>query len=85
MTEKGNSQIKGDADPENEYQIQKAFETLARGKTVLMIAHWLSTIQNADCILVLDDGKIAERGTHQQLPGRQSIFHQPAFFISSHR
>ena len=50
------------ADPENEYQIQKAFETLVRGKTVLMIAHRLSTVQNADEILVLSDGRIAERG-----------------------
>ena len=55
------------ADPENEYQIQKAFETLVRGKTVLMIAHRLSTVQNADEILVLADGRIEERGTHAQL------------------
>ena len=46
------------ADAENEYQIQKAFEHLMNGKTVLMIAHRLTTVQNADCILVMDDGKI---------------------------
>lgn len=55
------------ADPENEFQIQKAFEALTRGKTVLMIAHRLSTIQNADQILVMDEGRVAERGTHAQL------------------
>ncbi len=62
------------ADPENEYQIQKAFETLVRGKTVLMIAHRLSTIQNADNILVLKDGKIAEHGTHPQLLAAGGIY-----------
>ena len=55
------------ADPENEYQIQKAFEELTRGKTVLMIAHRLSTIRNADTILVMDDGKVLESGNHNNL------------------
>jgi len=55
------------ADPENEYQIQKAFEELTRGKTVLMIAHRLSTIQNADKILVIDEGGVTESGTHNAL------------------
>ncbi len=55
------------ADPENEALIQKAFEALTKGKTVLMIAHRLSTVQNADQILVLEDGRISERGTHRQL------------------
>ena len=50
------------ADPENEHQIQKAFEVLTKNKTVLMIAHRLSTVQDADNILVLSDGKIAEQG-----------------------
>jgi len=58
------------ADPENEYQIQKAFEELTRGKTVLMIAHRLSTIQNADEILVIDEGKVIENGTHTALLDR---------------
>lgn len=52
------------ADPENEYQIQKAFEKLTKGKTVLMIAHRLSTIQNADQILVMDEGTVVESGSH---------------------
>ena len=52
------------ADPDNERLVQKAFENLAKNKTVIMIAHRLSTITNADCIYVLKDGKIAESGTH---------------------
>lgn len=55
------------ADPENEMLIQKAFETLTKGKTVLMIAHRLSTVQNSDEILVLENGGITERGTHEEL------------------
>ena len=62
------------ADPENEYQIQKAFETLVRGKTVLMIAHRLSTVRNADEILVLSDGRIAERGTHGALLAAGGVY-----------
>ena len=55
------------ADAENEHQIQLAFEKLTEKKTVLMIAHRLSTVQDADEILVFDGGKIVERGTHQAL------------------
>ena len=55
------------ADPENEYQIQKAFEVLTKNKTVLMIAHRLSTVQNADSIIVLSDGKVVEQGSHESL------------------
>lgn len=62
------------ADPENEALIQKAFEALTRGKTVLMIAHRLSTVQNADQILVLEDGRITEQGTHQQLVEKQGTY-----------
>ena len=62
------------ADPENEYQIQKAFESLTRGKTVLMIAHRLSTVQNADCILVLKDGKIEEQGSHEELLSAGGVY-----------
>ena len=55
------------ADAENEHQIQLAFEKLTEKKTVLMIAHRLSTVQDADEILVFEGGKIVERGTHQTL------------------
>ena len=55
------------ADPENEALIQKAFSRLMRGRTVLMIAHRLSTVVGADKILVLEQGKIAEQGTHSEL------------------
>ena len=55
------------ADAENEHQIQLAFEKLTEKKTVLMIAHRLSTVQDADEILVFDEGKIIERGTHEAL------------------
>jgi ATP-binding cassette subfamily B protein len=55
------------ADPENEHRIQLAFEELTRGKTVLMIAHRLSTVQNADQILVMKNGELTERGKHAKL------------------
>lgn len=55
------------ADAENEHKIQLAFEKLTDKKTVLMIAHRLSTVENADEILVFDEGKIIERGTHSAL------------------
>lgn len=54
-------------DPENEFLIQKAFEKLLLNKTVIMIAHRLNTIKNADNIIVMDKGKIVETGTHEQL------------------
>ena len=62
------------ADPENEHQIQKAFETLTRNKTVLMIAHRLSTVQNADNIIVLNEGKIAEQGSHSALLKKSGVY-----------
>lgn len=62
------------ADPENEYKIQLAFEHLTRGKTVLMIAHRLPTIQNADEILVLNKGTVVERGIHNALMAQGGIY-----------
>ncbi|MDO4165039.1 MAG: ABC transporter ATP-binding protein [Bacteroides sp.] len=64
------------ADPENEYLIQQALKELMRGKTVLMIAHRLTSVTDADCILVIDKGRIAEQGTHTELLNRQGIYHQ---------
>ena len=54
-------------DPENEHLIQQAISELTRGKTIIIIAHRLATIENADQILVLDDGRIVQQGTHAQL------------------
>lgn len=62
------------ADAENEHKIQSAFEALAKNKTVLMIAHRLSTVKNADRILVFKDGRIAEAGTHEELLSRNGIY-----------
>lgn len=64
------------ADPENEVLIQKALETLTKKKTVIMIAHRLSTVVDADKIIVLDGGKIAESGTHEQLKTAGGLYEQ---------
>lgn len=64
------------ADPENEYKIQLAFEQLTRGKTVLMIAHRLSTVQNAEQIFVVDNGKVAETGYHDSLVEQGGLYAQ---------
>ncbi|MGP1569425.1 MAG: ABC transporter ATP-binding protein [Eubacteriales bacterium] len=55
------------SDPENEYEMQQAFTKLMKGKTVIMIAHRLSSIRNVDEILVVEGGKIIERGSHEEL------------------
>ena len=62
------------ADPENEHLIQQALKELTKGKTVLMIAHRLSSITDADNILVIDKGKVAEQGTHVELIQQQGIY-----------
>mgnify|MGYP000801925265 FL=1 len=62
------------ADPDNEAKVQAAFAQLAKGKTVLMIAHRLSTVANADCIYVVQDGKIAESGTKDELCAQNGLF-----------
>ena len=62
------------ADPENEVLIQKAFATLTGGKTVIMIAHRLSTVTRADKIIVLDGGQVAEEGTHEELIEKSGLY-----------
>ena len=61
-------------DPENEHLIQQAISELTRGKTIITIAHRLATIEQADQILVVEDGKIAERGTHQELIRQNGVY-----------
>lgn len=62
------------ADPDNEARVQAAFAELAKGKTVIMIAHRLSTVANADCIYVVQDGRICESGTRDDLCAKNGLF-----------
>ena len=62
------------ADPENEYLVQRSFKELSKNKTVIMIAHRLSTIQNCDNIIVLENGRIAEQGVHDELLKKNGIY-----------
>lgn len=62
------------ADPENEAALVAALSNLMRGKTVLMVAHRLSTIRDADQILVFDQGRLAERGTHDALVAQSGVY-----------
>ncbi len=62
------------ADPDNEAKVQAAFSVLAKGKTVLMIAHRLSTVTGADRIVVIKDGKIEDTGTHGQLKDKDGLY-----------
>ena len=61
-------------DPENEHLIQEALTELTVGKTVIVIAHRLATIENADQILVINDGHIVQKGTHRQLAGQEGLY-----------
>ncbi|WP_290913213.1 ABC transporter ATP-binding protein [Eubacterium sp.] len=62
------------ADPDNEVKIQKALNELSKSKTVIMIAHRLSTVQNADCIYVLKDGRLIEQGKSGELCKQNGVF-----------
>ena len=62
------------ADPDNEAKVQTAFARLARGKTVILIAHRLTTVADADCIYVVQDGQIAETGTKDELCTQNGLF-----------
>ncbi len=62
------------ADPDNEVLVQKSFAAMSKNKTVIMVAHRLTTVQNADCIYVLKDGQIEESGTHTELLQRDGLY-----------
>ena len=64
------------ADPENEQLIRKALAHLTQGKTVLMIAHRLTTVQDADSIVVVNNGEIVEQGTHEELLSKEKYYHR---------
>ena len=61
-------------DPENEHLIQEAISALTHGKTIITIAHRLATIENADQILVIDGGTVAQRGTHKELLQQEGTY-----------
>lgn len=63
-------------DNESEHLISKSLDRLAEGRTTVTIAHRLTTVQNADRILVLSEGKIAEEGSHEELLKRKGIYYQ---------
>ena len=69
-------------DPENEADLMNAINALTREKTIIMIAHRLKTVRGADQILVIDNGKIAERGTHEDLMQEDGIYRS---FVESRR
>lgn len=62
------------ADPDNEAKVQAAFDEMSQGKTMIMIAHRLSTVTGADKIYVMDDGRVVEQGSHEELIGRVGLY-----------
>ena len=67
-------EVTASVDPENEAELQAAISALTRGKTLIMIAHRLNTVRNADQILVLSGGHIVQRGTHQELMAQGGLY-----------
>ncbi|MGN0034116.1 MAG: ABC transporter ATP-binding protein, partial [Coriobacteriales bacterium] len=61
-------------DPENEHELMTALAELTRGKTLISIAHRLNTVHNADQIVVLDAGRVVQRGTHDELMAEEGIY-----------
>lgn len=64
------------ADPENEQEIQQSLRRLMQGKTVVMIAHRLTSVTDADMIVVMEEGRIAEQGTHSRLLQEEGLYHR---------
>ncbi|KOM97957.1 multidrug ABC transporter ATP-binding protein [Clostridium botulinum] len=67
-------EVTASVDPENEHAIQKAISALVHGKTIIIIAHRLATIENADQILVMDGGCVVQRGTHKELINQKGVY-----------
>ena len=67
-------EVTASVDPENEAELQAAIEALTHNKTIVMIAHRLKTVRNADQILVLDGGHIVQQGTHEELLGQPGLY-----------
>jgi ATP-binding cassette subfamily B protein len=65
-------------DTDSERRFQQNLARLSRNRTTFIIAHRLSTVRNADCILVLDKGEVVERGSHEQLIARQALYYHLA-------
>ena len=63
-------------DPENEALVQEGVARLVKGRTLIVIAHRLSTIQNCDAIMVMDQGRIIERGNHESLIKEKGVYYQ---------
>ena len=61
-------------DPENEKELMEAIDALTKEKTIIMIAHRLKTVRNADQIVVIDKGRIVQQGTHNQLMKQEGIY-----------
>ncbi|WP_455085893.1 ATP-binding cassette domain-containing protein, partial [Prevotella nigrescens] len=67
-------EITSNVDPVNEYKIQQAMSALIRNRTVLVIAHHLQTIRNANQIIVMDKGHLVENGTHAELAAKNGMY-----------
>ena len=67
-------EVTANVDPENEKELVEAIEALTKEKTILMIAHRLKTVRHADQILVVDKGKIVQRGRHEELMQEEGIY-----------
>lgn len=63
-------------DPESEAYIQKVISRLIKGKTVIVIAHRLRTIKDSDKIIVLDNGRLVEEGSHEELVAKQGLYNK---------